>query len=76
MHLDVRSQGTCAKPISEARLAHPFLDVILLEDMLTISTNETLSRNVTLDVKLTEDMVMTSTTETLGIGVEVSLSKQ
>ena len=30
---DVRSQETCAQPIGEAPLAHPILDVRLINDM-------------------------------------------
>ena len=30
---DVRSQETCAKPIGEAPLTHPILDVRLIKDM-------------------------------------------
>ena len=35
---DVRSQETCAQPIGEAPLAHPILDVRLINDMPMNST--------------------------------------
>ena len=38
MCLDVRSQETCAQPIGEAPLAHPILDVRLINDMSMTST--------------------------------------
>ena len=38
MCLDIRSQETCAQPIGEAPLAHPILDVRLINDMPMNST--------------------------------------
>ena len=45
---DVWSQGTWAKPIGEAPLGHPLLDIRLTEDMPMTSTIETMSRNTTI----------------------------
>ena len=47
MCLNVKSQGTCAKPFGEAPLAYRLLDVRLRKDISMISIIGTLSINVT-----------------------------
>ena len=42
---DVRSKETCAKPIGEAPLAHPILDVRMTEDMSMTSRIKTMIKD-------------------------------
>ena len=46
MCLDVRSEETCAKPIGEAPLAHPILDVRMTEDMSMTSRIKTMIKDI------------------------------